>query len=148
MILDSRPAPLGRQLGAILYDLFLILALMILVGFIFVGLNGGEKIPPASPLHFIFQLTLLGTIAGFFIYFWSAQGQTLGMRAWRLVLIDAETKKSVSVKRAWKRFFWAGLSNLPLGFGLWWRLMDSHQLTAYDRLSQTRLLLVDKNPYS
>ena len=34
------------------------------------------------------QLTLLAEVAGFFAYCWRKQGETLGMRAWKLRILD------------------------------------------------------------
>ena len=142
----GRPAPLGRQLAAMLYDSFLLLALFILVGFIFVIGNGGERLKPGSGLLYGFRLALLACWALFYGYFWSAQGQTLGMRAWRLLLVD-ERGASLKFGPALYRWLMALITCLPLGLGLFWRLWDRDGRTLYDRWSHSRLYVLDKNPY-
>ena len=143
---NAKPAPFSRHFASVIYDSMLMMAVWVVVGFIFVAINRGEAIAPQSALHYGFQSALLLAWAGFLGYFWSAQGQTLGMRAWRLVVSDGEGR-ALSKALAIKRFAWLILTCLPLGFGFFWRLLDSRKLTLYDRLSHTRLWLVEKNPY-
>jgi protein-export membrane protein secF len=82
----------------------------------------------------------------FYVYFWSKQGQTLGMRAWRLAVAD-ENGYPIGGKRALLRWFCALITCAPAGIGLWWRALDKDGRTLYDRLSRTRLYLLPGNPY-
>ena len=87
IIENARPAPLLRQLAAMLYDSFLLAACWIGVGFIFIIFSKGERITGGA-LHYALQAALLAVWIAFYVYFWSKQGQTLGMRAWRLAVAD------------------------------------------------------------
>ncbi len=78
--------------------------------------------------------------------FLSSQGQTLGMRAWRLVVVN-ERGKTSSPLQCFLRWFFAIITCMPFGFGLWWQFHDSRKRTLYDVLSRTHLNLADKNPY-
>jgi uncharacterized RDD family membrane protein YckC len=94
---QSTPAGLFRRLGAILSDslvLFGILALTTLFLFVPVLTALGKKAMVPSEvgwlLSIIYGFSLLGICFGFYGYFWTRSGQTIGMRAWRLKLISAE----------------------------------------------------------
>lgn len=140
---DARPASCFRQLAAMLYDAFLIAALWVLCGFIFVLCNRGEALLVGSAMWWLFRLSLLLVWALFYVYFWTAQAQTLGMRAWRLVLVN-QNGRNLSTAQAWKRFL---LMLCSLGLGFLWRLFDAEQRCWYDRVLGTRLYSVPKNPY-
>lgn len=140
------PAPLWRQLAAMLYDSFLLLACIIALAFIFFFINHMEAIRAGNPLLHVFRAAIAGTSLLFYAYFWCKQSQTLGMRAWRLVVVD-DNGRSPDFSRACLRWLMALLTLLPVGLGLWWRFMDRDGRTLYDRLSHTRLLVLKENPY-
>ena len=142
---DARPAPLMRQLAAMLYDSFLLAACWIGVGFIFLIISKGQAITGGA-LLLALRLALLAAWIGFYVYFWSKQGQTLGMRAWRLAVTD-ENGHAIGGKRAFLRWCCALITCAPAGIGLWWRALDKDGRTLYDRLSRTRLYLLPTNPY-
>lgn len=147
MILQqAKPVPFLRHVAAVFYDSMLLVAIWVVVGFVFVAINRGEAIAAQSALYYGFQSALVLAWAWFCVYFWCAQAQTLGMRAWRLVVVN-ELGHTLNRKEATKRFVFLLVTCLPLGFGFFWRLLDSEGLTLYDRLAKTRLWLVEKNPY-
>ena len=96
-----QPAPrhpsagLLRRLGALLYDYLVVIALLIIAGFIGMGVahlllaTGMAHVPEGkdaawlltSPLY---SAWLAFVICGFYTWFWVRAGQTIGMRAWRL----------------------------------------------------------------
>ncbi|MGB5613384.1 MAG: RDD family protein, partial [Sedimenticolaceae bacterium] len=82
--------------------------------------------------------------AAFFSWFWTHGGQTLGMRAWRLKLLDSEGDP-VTLKLSLIRLGAALLSALPLGLGYLWVLIDRDGLAWHDRLSRTRLVVLKRN---
>lgn len=126
---------LPRRLGAILYDVLLILALMFLGTLPFIAMRGGE---PVNSGTVSYQLAMLGIIFLFFTVFWSRYGRTLGMQSWGLRIEDADGK-TPDFARSSLRFALAILSWLPLGLGFLWQLFDRDGLTWHDRLSGTRL---------
>ena len=81
-----RPSLL-RHFAAMLYDTFLLLAILLLAGLIAVTLNGGEAIGQGNPF---FLLYLLAVSFLFYGWFWTHGGQTLGMRSWKIKLISYE----------------------------------------------------------
>ena len=133
-------AGLLRRIAAMLYDALLLLALWFLATVPFIAIEGGESIEPGSgPLHYVYQLTLIGVAYGFFVGFWCHRGRTLGMQSWGLQLQTADGNLP-SVGAATIRFFAAILSLLPLGLGFLWQLWDAERLTWHARLSGTRLV--------
>jgi uncharacterized RDD family membrane protein YckC len=139
---DLGNAGLLRRLGALLYDLLVVTALLMLAGFAAIRYTGGEAVPAGTPW---FQAMLIIVVATFFCGFWMTGGQTIGMRAWRLRLItDDADGNVVSLATALIRFAAACLSLLPLGLGFLWILIDRRRLTWHDRLSGTRVVRLPK----
>jgi len=101
-----------------------------------IAFNRGEAIPAGT---WWYDLLLALVVASFYLIFWVNGGQTLGMRAWRLKVVDAELRPlgfSTAVKRCL-----AGIPTwLPAGLGFLWMLVDSQQLTWQDRLSGSRII--------
>lgn len=78
-----------KRILAFVYDLFLIIPLMMLVALIWLPFNNGVAIEPGNPLHpfMIASATILTPIL-FYTYFWYKGGQTLGMRSWKLRMVN------------------------------------------------------------
>lgn len=82
-LLDCPPAGLFKQLIAMLYDSFLIAALLFIATAILLPFNHGDAIN--GPLY---NLYLVVVIFVFYAFFWKKGGQTLGMKAWKIRIID------------------------------------------------------------
>ena len=91
----------------------------------------------------VVQLLSIGCVAVFFTLFWRKGGQTLGMQAWRIKLVD-ETGATPGTGRCLLRCGAALLSLLPAGLGYWWCLIDKRGLYWHDHLSGSHLLLLPK----
>jgi len=102
--------------------------------------RGGEAIGPGSPW---FQGLLLASWWLYFAWCWTHGGQTIGMRAWRLVL-ESTDDSPIGWGCASRRFLAAFLSAAPLGLGYLWSLVDRDRLCWHDRLTRTRIVLVTK----
>ncbi len=124
------PAGLGRRLGAMLYDTLLIIAMFFATGFIWVALSGDVVTGVA------FQLTLLAEVAGFFAYCWRKQGETLGMRAWKLRILD-DAGELPSFKQIGLRLLIAPLSLACFGVGYAWLYLGHNKQTWQDKVSGT-----------
>lgn len=131
----GRAPGLVRRLAAIAYDLLLLAALLFVFTLVVLFARGGRAVSPGT---WWFELSLLGVCAAFFIGFWVHGGQTLGMRAWRLKIVDREGRP-VGWRRASGRWLAAAVSALPAGLGFWWSLVDRDGLCWHDRWSGTRL---------
>ena len=138
-----RGAPLWLRLGALLYDavlLFCVLAVAVWMLIYPYELIAARPFPTFEPVYAILkQIYLLAIVVGFYVYFWTHGGQTLGLRAWRL-RVQRNGGGPLSARDALRRFGWATLSLLPAGLGLWWSLIDREGLAWHDRKSHTRIV--------
>lgn len=121
-------AGLLRRLGALLYDALVVTSLLIIAGFIGMGIakllliTGMASVPAGEDtvwlltrhsLSLIYTLWLAFVVCGFYTWFWTRAGQTVGMRAWRL-RIQNEDGSQLRVTQALIRLATAafGLGNL------------------------------------
>ncbi len=134
-----------RRLAAIGYDLLLIIALLVAAdALVILPLGMGWEIPPERIAnHPLFRLYLLSVIVGFFCWFWLRGGQTTGMHAWRIMLVR-NTGEPIRLRDTLLRQAAALLSWSALGIGFLWSLWDSERLTWHDRLTGTRLVMLEK----
>lgn len=136
---EAVSAPLWRRLAAGLYDLFPLSALWFVLAAMAVALNRGQAVV-GSGRGWLFSGLLLVTLL-YFGMSYARGGQTLGMRAWQIRLVD-ERKGSLRPGRAYLRAI-AGLVQLLLfGLGLWWALCDRDRQSLADRLCRTRLIKI------
>ena len=135
------PPGLLCRLGAMAYDILLLLAILMLLSYPYVWLTGGTK--PGLPVKTLYQLYLLAICFLFYGGFWVHGGQTLGMRTWRIKLVRSDGGP-ITWTIAFKRFFSALFSLLCLGLGFLWVLYDRDKLAWHDRWSGTRLILLPK----
>lgn len=141
-ISQAVPPGLLRRLAAIFYDSWLI------VGLWFVGATVDYAIQVAAgtseaPLRWPLQLFLILSPLLFFGWFWTHGGQTLGMRAWRLRLLDARGR-TVTWQQSAIRVAVAYLSAIALGLGYLWVWISADRQAWHDTLSGTRLVMVKR----
>ncbi len=133
----------ARIFAAFVYDLVLLIGLVLFAATLMVMLsqsllnieNPGASLP--------FRLVLFGVIAGFYLWFWTHGGQTLGMRAWRLEVITMNGAPLTLVP-AINRLFAGCLSCLTGGLGIFLIWFGTDKRTLHDRLAGTRLILREK----
>lgn len=139
------PSPsLLRRLSAILYDSLLVIGLVAVVNALALGVlvqvtAGTEQVLDA---HLVQILTAL-CVLGFFCFFWLKTGQTLGMQAWRIKLVDFGGGRP-SLGKAVLRCLGACFSAICLGLGYLWCLIDRNNRYWHDYLSGTELVLLPK----
>ena len=142
-----------RRFGSWVYDLLIIIAIFMLSGYVcvalFVLLDYLEVINlvrndfdidwnSSHPIYRVVFNTLgVAWICGFFIYFWSKKGQTLGMRAWRL-RIQNEDGSLINIMTGIKRLIYAlfGLGNITVLFD------RRNKLSLQDRLTKTEVVVL------
>lgn len=135
---DIRPASLGKRLLAMLYDLMLIMAIWMTAGFVGVGLNDGEAVEGPLFKTALFLVTFL-----FFGFFWTRNGQTLGMQAWRLRVQTLDGYR-LSWSRSLARFMLSIFSWIPLGLGYLWILFSDERLAWHDKLTESCVVQLPK----
>ena len=165
--IKSKHLSIFHHLGAIIYDSLLVLAIFMLISFTFVGLNKGK--PITGNYKILLQGAYLVSWAWFYAYFISQQGQTLGMRAWKL-FIAAENNKKPNFVIALKRwiisilfYFSTPLIILALDLKVYLaaifliiaflidkliKKINSENRSLIDLLTNTKLVFLDKNPYA
>jgi uncharacterized RDD family membrane protein YckC len=138
----SESPGLLRRLAAIFYDSLLLFSVLFFATFPTLLWTGGRAVAPANPA---LQAYLLGVAFLYFAWPWTRGGQTLGMRAWGLRVVQGNGA-SMTWAQAGLRFAGAVLSWGALGAGFLWVLVDKDGLAWHDRWSGTRLVLVQRSP--
>jgi len=125
-----------RRFGAIFYDSFLLLTVLFVASFIIII---PTRIKPEDPYFFLFQVYIFIIAYVFFAWCWTRGGQTLGMRTWKMKLVN-EDGSLVSWGSALLRFAIAIISWLVFGLGFLWSLWDKQHRTWHDIASKTKLI--------
>ena len=125
-----------RRFGAIFYDSFLLLTVLFVASFIIVI---PTRIKPEDSFFFLFQVYIFIIAYVFFAWCWTRGGQTLGMRTWKMKLVN-EDGSLVSWGSALLRFAIAIISWLVFGLGFLWSLWDKQHRTWHDIASKTKLI--------
>lgn len=148
---DTHPrAGLWRRIAALLYDGFLIAAIWVLLGFfilLLVGPNAnqlvaGEVQTDSLVDNILFMLMVLSS-ASFYLYFWIRGGQTLGMLAWRIKVVDIKGNL-ITPTQGLIRFFLAWPAFFMLGLGYLWLYIDVNGDTIHDKVSSSKVVLLPK----
>ncbi len=136
----SKSAGLIRRIGALFYDWILVVALWFVETAALLPFTQGEALPEHGFGHWAHQALMALTALGFFVYFWRRNGQTLGMRAWRLFVVD-EAGHTPSLNNLLRRALWAALSWGLAGLGVLAMYIDPQRRALQDRMSGTRLIV-------
>ncbi len=145
-------APLWRRFAAMIYDSLLVLALVFLAGFINLGIQiaiyGEEGLRNMTEQGYSldglpFYLVLVIVIYGFFGFFWTRTGQTLGMQAWRIRILDHQGN-TLSPGMSVVRFLVAAPALAIAGIGVFWVLIDKQKRSWQDIASSSQTLLMPK----
>lgn len=139
----AAPAALPWRLAAIVYDLFPLVGIWFACGTLGVALNGARAPEPGSVGAALLFLLLLGATYAYLVLSWRRGGQTLGMRAWRLRLLDSSGQPP-----GWAalnlRFALGALSWAAFGLGFLWSLLHPERRTWHDLGSGTVLVRLPK----
>ena len=135
---------------ALVYDLWPVVAMWMLASLLFtvgytVGGHGArENIAPFSALQWLLWLVCWLLTGAYALLSWRRGGQTLGMRPWRLKVVDT-TGAAPSWRGLVLRFAVGSVSLLPAGLGFWWAWFDRDRLTWHDRASGTRMVRLPRS---
>ena len=133
----TQPPGLIRRLLAPLYDALLLLALLFVTTVVLMILNQGTL--QTGQLLSYLRLPVYITVSFlFFGWFWTHGGQTLGMKTWKMQLVQ-DNGNAVTWPVALVRFVTAMLSWAAFGLGFLWSLFDSRNRTWHDIISGSTL---------
>lgn len=140
--------PFHRHLLALVYDTFLVVPIIMastaLIMALYVQIfpvDTREEVV-ALPSGLV-QSTAVLSVAIFYFIFWRRGGQTLGMQAWKVKLVNS-AGLPVSNTQILTRLVAALAAYGAFGLGIAWRLVDPDNCYLHDRLSGTRLTTVPK----
>jgi uncharacterized RDD family membrane protein YckC len=142
-------APVWRRLAALLYDSFILLAISFFYGAIVtaVGTVAGRHEADYQPMfdHWAFTLGWVLVLVAFYMWFWHKSGQTIGMRTWRLKLVERDNPLRTP---SWQLCALRALVAPPAivfgGLGYWYALIDRQAHCLHDRLSKTQVIELPK----
>ena len=151
---ESEPYPtanLWRRLAALVYDAFLLFAIILAYGFLltvlkvlFSGSQQVEDVQPGALLQWLSFAGLVATLIGYYYICWRKQGQTLGMKSWRLKLQQADGSLATP-EQCIKRSLLASLSFAAGGIGYLWCLVPPAKVCLHDIYSATEVVVLPKS---
>lgn len=128
----QEPVGAARRLGALFYDAILLIAILFLATAFALAVTKGQL----DSRGLGFRLYLLAIVFGFYGWFWTHGGQTLGMRTWR---IRVENLDGTAICW-WQAILRLTVALLTLGIGLLWAEWDPERRALYDRAARTRVV--------
>jgi len=133
-------AGFGRRFAALVYDLLLIAALLVVYTSAVVLARGGAVTrSDAGVWWYAYCAGEITVIGCYYLINWMRSGQTLGMRAWRLRAVD-DSGRALKLTPAMLRLAWGALAWAPAALGVLWLYFDPEHLALHDRLSRTRVV--------
>jgi uncharacterized RDD family membrane protein YckC len=132
----NSPAPLFHRLAAMVYDSFILFSFLLLATTLALIANKGQSLLP----YRIYFLSYLFIVTGLFLaWFWQKGGQTLGMLAWKIKLVDEQNQR-ISWRRAFLRYVLCLPSLGLFGIGLLWCLFDKNKQSLHDLIAKTKVV--------
>jgi uncharacterized RDD family membrane protein YckC len=138
---SDNPASLFRRLASIVYDIFILFALLLFSTSIALLLNQGHSL---GKNNLLFTLYLISMIGFFYCWFWTHGGQTLGMQAWKIKVVD-QNLHPITWRMAIKRFIFAVPSVSFFGLGYITSFFNHNKLSVHDWASKTRVVNCNLN---
>ena len=139
-IAQSKSPSFFKRIAAIIYELFLLIAVFSIVTFLFILIFGDAT---EGLNHFALQVILWFVGGMYFVFSWVRTGQTLAMKTWRIKL-ESMDGESLSLNRAILRYVLATAGLMFFGASFIWALFDREGLYLHDRLIGSRLRLTAK----
>ncbi len=137
---ETHTVSLIRRLAAMSYDGFVLIAIFFFATALLLPFTEGEAI---SSDKVIYSCYLMLWWYLFFVWFWTHNGQTIGMRAWK-IQVQSNQQKALDWKSASIRFWVAFLSFACFGIGFIWLIFESRHRSWHDIASNTRLVRLVK----
>ncbi len=157
-------AGLARRLGALVYEVLIVAAIVLVAGFALSPLvspsaaPSGPLVLPAGPGRAVGALGVVAVLGAYFAWCWTGGRRTLPMKTWRLAIVDSSGSPP-GAARALARYAagWIGpglavavvaatgsrLGWIALSTGYAWALVDPGRRFLHDRLAGTSLVRRD-----
>jgi len=143
--IEGVSAGFGRRFAALIYDGFLLAALlMTYTGAILIFTRRAVLPETYGAWAYLYRAGLIGVIAAYYVLNWIRSGQTLGMRAWRLRAVS-DAGSPLNTTAALLRFLCGFLAWPPAALGVLWLYLDPDHLAIHDRLSRTRVVRMERS---
>lgn len=108
------------------------------------GTEGLEDIQSTTLVQYLNLFGWIACLTGYYYICWRKQGQTMGMKAWRLRLQQTDGTLA-SPEQCLKRCPLACLSLAVLGLGYFYCLIPSKKACAHDIFTQTKVVVLEKS---
>lgn len=130
---NATPAFLAWRLLALMYDAVIAMALLMLSSGLMLLINHGTPAEPGSVFAYVEFFIFWFVLGLYAVCSWRYGGQTLGMRPWRLFVLDAQGKNA-SWRQLILRYVLASSSG---GLVLLWSLIEPEKRGLHDLASNT-----------
>lgn len=125
-----------RRLCALVYDSFVVFSFLILITGLALAVNQGNSLLPHRELFLAYLFVGTGLFIG---WFWQKAGQTLGMLAWRIKIVN-EDFSAINWHTAIKRYLIGTVCLALGGIGLIWCLFNKEKRALQDIFTKTRVV--------
>lgn len=170
---EAPPAFLSRRLAAMVYELLIVTAIVIMSGLIVSMIASefavsetivapdseqtlaaiqGEEAKATKTVEtvasqwvrgVIVAIAVCAAVAGWFVWCWVKTGQTLPMKVWSLRVQHPDGRK-LSTLDAMLRLVVASVSLGLAGIGFWWSWLDPQRRTLHDIVCKTQVVRLPK----
>ena len=129
-----------KRLGSVLYDLLLLLAILLIASLPWAvsGIQQGQA------GYIVYKIFIYALIPSYYIGFWVYGGQTLGMKTWKIRVVNLNGH-AIGWSEALMRLVYVVLSTAVFGLGFIYALFDKQSRTWHDILSKTQLISVSSS---
>ncbi len=142
---NLKAAKLPRLLGSILYDLIIIIAILLFATTLLFFICLLLSINQPEPQNIYFRAYLAVIIFSYYHWSWAYHRQTIGMKAWNLVLInhthlDKITQITpITLGQSLLRIIGGVIGAICFGFGYIYLYLNKQRKTLADSLSNTKI---------
>lgn len=129
-----------RRMMVIFYDLMLLFSLLFSIGLVLVIVVNTLELSNIGKPNALFFFIITIPVSFFYFYIsWRISGQTLGMRAWGVKIINFNDKPFTRMQ-LFIRFIVAIIGFFVFGIGFLYQIFDKNNHSLHDAISQTYLI--------
>lgn len=133
------PSPVGWRLLALVYDAVIAIALLFLVSALSLAvMPGHQPVTPGSIGSYLVFISIWTAFGAYAVLSWRYGGQTIGMKPWRLRVVDSEGGRP-----DWRPLLIRyAVASLSLGSVLLWCLFDERKRGLHDLAAGTLMVRI------